>query len=255
MRARLRKPVFILIFVLFVTLGCRTVTEFGRKATPSPTPQPAATATPTPPGPPIEPGWTLYNGEDGSFALALPPNWQPIDLDPQTLDSSLEQVRSRNPDWAYLLGEQAPDLLQSGLKLYALEVEPKGVPGAKITPTPQPGVPRYPPNVNVIVQPLKSGETLEAYVQLNRLQMESLEMVEAPVAVRAVRLADEPGLRLRYTMRMVLPGGVEDLLQFTQYFVMQEQKVYVLTFAVQEAQAPRHAIRIYQIAESFRFIP
>lgn len=255
MRARLRKPVVLLILVLFVTLGCKTVTEFGRDVTPTPSPEPTETATPTPPGPPIPPGWTLYNGEDGSFALALPPTWQKIDLDPQTLDSSLAEVRSHNPDWAHLLGEQAPDLLQSGIKFYALEVDSEAAPGPKGTPPPQGAAARFPPNLNVIVQPLKSGETLEAYVQLNRRQMESLEGVTAPVSVRAVKLADEPAQRLRYTMSMGLPGGTEGQLQFTQYFVMQEQKVYVLTFAVQEAQAARYAIKIYQIAESFRFLP
>src|SRR5437763_16870392 len=42
-------------------------------------------------------GWPLYEKPAEGFAVALPPDWRQIDMDPKTFEGKLKEVAQQNP--------------------------------------------------------------------------------------------------------------------------------------------------------------
>src|SRR5436305_5517914 len=75
-----------LVVLLLLLSGCRKAKE-----------EPLADVRPVP-ATVDEGGWPLYEQPGDGFALALPPGWTALKLDPRTLDRTLEQGLRVNPD-------------------------------------------------------------------------------------------------------------------------------------------------------------
>jgi len=214
-----------------------TATRVPPTATPQPTPTPPV-ATPT-----LEAGWVLYEKPADGFAIALPPTWRQIDMDPQTLGASLDAIKAQNPELAPQLEGQARSLLEAGIKFFGFDLAPEALATGAAT------------NVNVLSQSLPAEVSLDFYVQLSVGQLENMSSVVKPVQQRRVQLAAGEAEELSYAMNMVAPSGAALALWTDQYLFLQGKAVYVITCTTSQETAPKYTEVFANIGRSFRLLP
>jgi hypothetical protein len=134
-----------------------------------------------------EGGWPVYEQPAHGFALSLPPGWTALNLDPKTLDRTLEQGLRVNPDLK-AMEQSIRQQAAAGVKFLGTEKASGG------------------PNVNVVKLPLRGEASLEAAGADMVKQFESIPSVERPVARRRVRLQAGEAERLDFVMPVKRPG-------------------------------------------------
>ena len=238
--------------ILIVLSGCRGPAPTATPVPATPTPRPTRvppTATPRPTStapvatPTLEAGWVLYEKPADGFAIALPPTWRQIDMDPQTWQASLDAIKAQNPDLAPLLEGQTRSLLEAGIKFFGFDLAPEALATGVAT------------NVNVLIQSLPAEVSLDFYVQLNVGQLENMPSVVKPVEHRRVQFADGEAEELRYAMNMVAPSGAALTLWTDQYLFVREKQVYVVTCTTSKDAASQYAETFAKIGQSFRLLP
>ncbi len=205
----------------------------GGAATPVPA-SPTAAPTPT-----LDPAWTLHESEADGFAIALPTEWRPIELDAKTLDASLEAAVGQSPELKFMLEGQARNLIASGVKFFAFDLGAESIESGMTT------------NVNIIKIPLGAEVALDFYVDLNLGQLEGLSSVEKPVLHKRVKVMAGDAEQLRYGMTVNTPNG-NLTLALTQYLVIVGEDAYVITLTTSADQAEGYSAVFEQIGQSFR---
>lgn len=222
-----------IVTLLLLLIGCG-----GSKDKPTPTPVPPTAA----PIPTLEPDWTLYEKPEYGFAIALPPRWEQIDMDAQTLEASLEMLGDENPEMATLLSGQASSLVISGIKFFGFDVSVEAVSTGFAT------------NVNVLSQPLGMEMSLDVFTQVTVAQLENMELVKGRVSQRRVNLSTGEAVELKYRMEMQVPYGGTVTIAVTQYAFIRGEDAYVITLGTTEDQVETYAPLFEKIAQSFRLL-
>jgi hypothetical protein len=219
-------PKFLPVLVampLLLAAGCGQLKE-----------EPLAEVRPVPGA--VDPGgWPVYEQPADGFALALPPDWTAFNLDPKTLDRTLEQGLRINPD----LQGMEPSIRQQaakGVKFLGTERASGG------------------PNVNVVKFPLREGASLDAAAADLVKQFEAIPSVEKPVARRRVRLGPGEAERLDFVLPVKPPGGGTNRLAMTPYALVHGRELYVVTFTAGVDEAAKYTATFQRIAQSFRFL-
>lgn len=180
-------------------------------------------------------GWPVYEQPADGFALSLPPGWTALNLDPQTLDRTLEQGLRVNPDLK-AMEQSIRQQAAAGVKFLGTEKASGG------------------PNVNVVKTPVRGEASLDAVGADMVQQFESLPSVEKPVARRRVRLQPGEAERLDFVMPVSPPGGGVKRLALAAYVLVRGQKMYVVTCTAGVDEAEKYAPTFDRIANSFRFL-
>src|SRR5919199_1930726 len=68
-------------------------------------------------------GWTQHAVPDQGFTVALPANWQRLPVKQEELEAALQVVRDKNPELAASLGASGQQLMQSGVKFWAFDLD------------------------------------------------------------------------------------------------------------------------------------
>jgi hypothetical protein len=220
--------------IVMLSFGCGGSSE--PTATPTPIPPTAA------PVPTLEPDWQYYGKSEDGFAIALPPRWEQIDMDLQTLDASLDAVKEQNPEMAVILEGQARNLVVSGIKFFGFDVSLDAMATGFAT------------NVNVLKQSLGMEMSLDVFAQVSVAQLENMDMILGDVTQRHVNLAAGEGIELKYRMEMNLPDGKAMTLALTQYAVIRGEDAYVITLSTTDDQAGTYAPIFEKIAQSFQLL-
>ena len=228
-----------------------TPTPVPPTATPTPVPPtatPTATPTPVPPTKTLMPttitktletGWILYQKPTAGFAIALPPTWEQVDLDAENVDTIMDAVGETNPELATLLKGQGRSLIASGFKFWGFDLTPEAAKAGFLT------------NVNVLKQPLTIKASLDFYVQATLTQLESLSNVIKPISHQRVKLAGSDAEEMRYQMKVAGITGKTVTAAATQYLLIREKDVYVITFVTVPEQVKKYAPIFEKIAQSF----
>lgn len=92
---------------------------------PSPVPTNTPIATPTEAPPAVPAGWRGY--ETAKFFIALPEEWETIDVDKEGIEAIMNVLRGLNAEWAQnLINTFSNEAIQEALKFWAKDIQPAG---------------------------------------------------------------------------------------------------------------------------------
>jgi hypothetical protein len=192
----------------------------------------------------MENGWTHYEAPAEGFGIALPPNWEQFDLDPDVLQASIEALAENNPAWADVLEEQARYLKASGtLKFLAFDFST----GVVDSP--------YPSYVEVIRQPvIISKLLLSPYVQNLVKNIERVPTAMKPVSWRRITLPAGDAAEIRFGLQFAGPAGEAITLSVVEYLIPTSQELYTISFSAPMDLAERYDALFEEIAETFELL-
>jgi hypothetical protein len=186
----------------------------------------------------LEEGWARYEEAEEGFAIALPPGWQQMDLDPEAVRESMQNTLKDNPQMAEALSEQAQSMAASGVKFWGFDMSDlsSGSPGVT--------------NVNVLVTDVPEGVTLDQYEQVNAQQ---LEQMATEVKHERVNLPAGEAIKFTSTLNTnTQSGAIEQSL--TQYALLEGGKSYIITFTTEASKLAGNVQTFQKIAESFELL-
>lgn len=217
--------------------------------TSTPTFTPAPTSTPTPEETvdvitsTLETGWTLYQMVDEGFEIALPPEWQTISLNPETMQNALAIVGEQNPAFKDMFSsEMLLSLAASGVKLYGMNLQPDAM------------AYDLPPSINVIKIDLGMALPLDTYIPATLKQLETIADPEVPITHRRVTLSGIEAEEFKYGMAMTNLVGKPIKGKVVQYLLFDGTTQYAITLASPNELAEDYASIFEQIVQSFQIL-
>jgi len=199
--------------------------------TPTRTPIPTPSFTPTPsPDPLLLVGWREYT--ISGFHIALPEQWEAIDIDIEGVDAILNLLSGFDTQWAQSMTEMvsSEDLLEM-MELWAMDTNPAGMGYANAT-------------VNF--------QSLPTIVESDDL---CVEMPSAFQQMGVILVDSECGLEIndldagRFEILIEIE---DDEIKQYQYFYMDGRKMWILALGVDGTQWSKFTSTFETIAESFR---
>ncbi len=240
----LTRLVGLMMVSLLVACGGQQAPALPTPTPPPPTPMPTATlessdaGTDTGSGGQLEAGWTRYEKAEDGFAIALPPGWQQMDLDPETVKESMQTMMKDNPQMAEALSEQAQSMAASGVKFWGFDMADLSDDSPGLT------------NVNVLVSDVPKEVTLDQYEQVNAQQLEQMA-----TDVKHERVNLPAGEAIKFTSKLTTnteTGSIEQAL--TQYALLKDGTSYVITFTTETSELAGNTETFQKIAESFELL-
>jgi hypothetical protein len=218
--------------------------------TPEPTIAPTAEQTPAtdtaaPPTPaPIDApaGWNHYDKSAAGFTFALPPQWNVADLDREDADELVEEMINNIPEMS-LLGGSAQDLLTQGIKIIACDCTEMTQPGA------------LPVTLNVLAQPTTRAVPFDQAVQGAIRSLESVPFTIKPINHVRIPHPNGEAEAIQYRMRLTDPRGQPRTYTATQYLLMGDRHILVVTITASIAKAEALTPTFYKIIQTFRLTP
>lgn len=187
-------------------------------------------------------GWSEYALPENGFAVSVPTTWQRLPVQQAELDAVLETVRRSNPELAQALGDNAGALVGSGVKFWAIDLNPE---------TQQAG---FATNVTVTRQALPNAVSFDTFVSINVNQLEALTSRNSEIVHERTSIAGQPAERVRYLLAMNRDTDSPMTAAITQYLVLNGRNAYVLTFATRTDLTDKYRSIFDQSAASMRFI-
>ncbi|MBN1933939.1 MAG: hypothetical protein JW934_04720 [Anaerolineae bacterium] len=211
----------------------------------TPTPAPTSTSVPEETGniitSTLETGWTLYELADEGFAIALPPEWQSIDLNSGLLGNALALVGEKNPAFKEVFSSEAMrNLVASGVKFYGLDLKPETL------------IYDLPASMNIIQVDLGIAIPLDALIPNTLKQLETVADPKTPITHRRVTLSDLAAEELKYGLSMTDMMGNPVKGQITQYLLIDGTVQYAITLISPNELAEDYAPVFEQIGQSFQ---
>lgn len=237
--------------VAVIPTATRTVTSTPT-ATPTLTPQatntfvlgpkptvPRATVTPRA----LEAGWKFYDVGSEGFAMALPPNWQKVDLDRNALATYIQTLKEKNPKFATAFAGMSEQLLVSQIKFFALDVSQQAVAANYLT------------SMNALREQLPSEMSLDAYVQANLSNLSKAGLPTKPPARKRVTLAAGAAEELKYQSAITMSGNEKITISALQYILVRGSFGYIVTFGTTPDKEKTYALVFQKMMQSFQWAP
>jgi len=227
--------------------------------TDTPTPEPTATATPQPtdtsvplltPAPDsailetnLETGGVLYELPEEGFSIALPEEWQVIDLNKVDMAGIFDALGEQNEDLKGLFSSSLlKNLVSAGIKFYALNLDQESLHAT------------VPATINILKQDLPFEPTLEMYTDLNMGQLEQFFDLTSEIEQEQVMFGDIEGTSITYTAEIVDPIGRPIEAMNRQYLILDGSLAYIITLSMPVELAEKHLQPYAEAAETFRLI-
>lgn len=178
-------------------------------------------------------GWATH--ETAGFSLALPERWQAFDAETFAEAGVLEQMIEDNPDLEGIL-QQAQAGVESGqIDFIAMELGPAAADG-------------FAENVNVGTSTY--GGSVSALEDAAVSQIEAGLPTATGLESGVTTLPAGEAVRLRYRYPLRTPAGDSFDVVVTQYMVLREGAMYILTFSATGEVAAEYDATFQGIAES-----
>ncbi len=187
-------------------------------------------------------GWTELTVPEENFAIAIPPRWQRLPVNPQELDASLKVISQSNPELANALGARGQELMASGVKLWAFDFDPASLQS------------KFATNLTVTRQSLSEPVSLDTYTTVNVTQIQQLTSRQGAIDQERVTLGNLPAERIRYNLSFQASDGTQGASAITQYLILSDNDAFVLTYATLLDQLDKYKTTFDQSAASFRAI-
>jgi tetratricopeptide (TPR) repeat protein len=205
------------------------------RSSPAKTPM-ATTLTTT-----LETGWVLYEKPAEGFALALPPTWKQIDMDPNSINTDLDLIEESNPEVGKFLRQAARVFVTSGFKFWGVDLDPVV---AKVGSLTQISVDKKHSEIKI---------SLGAYVSALIAFWEDQPDVIKPVTHQRVKLAGSDAEELRIKMAVTTTNTTTTTVM-TQYILIKDQDFYSIGMGTRAEQAEKYAPIFAKIAQSFHIV-
>jgi hypothetical protein len=193
--------------------------------------------------PPVLPDdWTLYEVSEGGFRIGLPPGWSQIDMDPETIEASMDAVAEQNPEIGEWLEGQVANLAAQGIKFYGFDLSQESVSSGFMT------------NVNVNIVDIGVEISVDDLAEMNAGTYEEMFNLAEPVQHEMLSLPAGDAALFEFDTSMASPTGEEVAISFAQYIFVHNKASYVLTFATGADRAESYKDIFRQIAESFGYM-
>jgi len=182
---------------------------------------------------PLAQGWNLHQNIPLGFAIALPPTWKVIDMDPKTMDTSIKKI-TKNPDEIGFLTNFAHNRYAAGVHFFAFDVS-----STKIIIWDNAGI-------EISWRPLKDYVSLDEIVQagLKRFKQRGLP---PPTSNRRVNLA------IGEVQEIKSISENENAIA-TTYLIVKGKDYYVITFGALADKAEKYDPIFWEIAQSFKLL-
>jgi hypothetical protein len=223
-----------LLFALLLLIGCGTACSKRSRApdTSVGTIQPVPHAR-------AEGGWPLYEVPAEGFALALPPDWRQIDMNPATFEAKFQETLKQNPQFEALHANLRQQVM-AGTRFVGFDEA-----------TIQTG---FATNVNVLRLPLPPGGTLDTAAAQSLRDLEKVPNVTKPIAHERVKIATADSERFRYKVTAQVAPGQTQALSITQFLFVKGTNGYMVTLTTLSAREVHYAATFEKIGQSFRFL-
>jgi hypothetical protein len=188
-------------------------------------------------------GWMLYELTDEGFAIALPPDWEYLNLSPDGLEDSLGAVNELNPEFNQVFSSDFfVSLVANGLKFYGIDITSD--------------LANYglPSSVNVLKLDIGIAMPMETYISLNLRQLETIANEDAPLTNQRVQLGDIEAEEIKYQADIADALGQTNTVALTQYLMLNDTFAYVITLSSPVDLAESYEAMFEEISQSFYFI-
>jgi hypothetical protein len=186
--------------------------------------------------------WTLYTNERDGFAVALPPQWAQINLDPDMLEAGLKTWQDQNPDLPKDFGDQARRAAASGMKFMGFDMSSAGRRAS------------FQVNVNVMRMDLPRAWSLDYAVSQIMQQLDNVATIAKPLQHQRVQLKAGEAEKLQLTQQLTLLSGQDLKVEGTQYYFVQGNSLYVLSLVAPTKYSQNYTELFQQITDSFQFV-
>jgi hypothetical protein len=109
-------------------------------------------------------------------------------------------------------------------------------------------------NMNIVVEPLPSGMTLDSYLQATLALLDKASFRAGPVDHRRVSLPGGPAEKISYPSEFTFATG-KQTLRTLQYAFARDDRGYVITFTTLPTRAEKYEATFTRSARSFRIRP
>jgi hypothetical protein len=183
-----------------------------------------------------ENGLTVYEVDSGGFSIAVPPGWDTVSADDLLDSGDLDVVAEENPEFEpYFRMLAGPD---SPLKFVALDPDIRQ---------------GFATNLLVGVEDLPDGMKLDDYERATRSQISSLGTLQGEIEVGEAALPAGEARTMSYRTRLTV-GGTETVFATRQYYLVDGDKGYVITFTTLPGLVDVYANSFVRSADTFRLL-
>ncbi len=194
----------------------------------------AAKSTPTP-APSLEPGWKLYSVSAEGFAIALPSNWEKVDLNLTSADAAA--AFKDNPAFVkFLQGIQ----LNKYIKFFGVDKQTVASDFAT--------------NVNVVGVSLPDSVT--TLDQVVAAELATYKRLQVSTTHQRVHLSAGAAEQVDYTLTPSTASGGQVLTAIKQYILLRlgaHPTEFVVTLTTKVDQASSYEVTFGKIANAFRY--
>jgi hypothetical protein len=186
-----------------------------------------------------ENGWPVYEVSTEGFALAIPPDWRELEIDPEKFEANRQAMLKQNPHLKALFGDPRQKLA-AGIKFYGLDES--SIKTGLMT------------SVNVIRSPSPPWTTLDSAVADVVKHLENLPTGSMQFSHNRVKMATGEGEKFRCTTTMLAPAGHTIVVASTQFVFVAGTSVYVLSMVTSAGREAECAAIFEKMGQSFRLM-
>jgi hypothetical protein len=176
---------------------------------------------------------TTFTAAEDGYAITLPAAWVPLAEADGVIEASIQAINEQNPALAALLEEQLNLIGDIPISLIAFDLAPETLRSGAAT------------TLNVMAQPIPAGFPLNYVVQVSAGQLEQVLGLSAAAESTTIMLPAGEAVLLDY-------GRVEQTVT-QQYYLMNEQTLYIVTFTAAATLADTAPELFAAVMQSFRF--
>ena len=195
--------------------------------TPKPTNTPEATSTPE---------WMLIEVPSSNFAVAIPASWIQVDLDPATLEQSIQGIKDENPKFGSIVESLSTSLVDSGAVFFGIDSQSGNA---------------FPANISVLKMDLGVEVPVKDVTDAMAAQMEAGGTAASKVDVEVVDTIEGEAGVMRFTMK-ITNDGVENEVHTVQMLYVNGSTMYYAMMMCATDQADQYDGIFEDMIYSFR---
>jgi hypothetical protein len=270
-----RKMMFsvVLLICLFFSSGCQMVASLMATPTPTPTQTPTPTATQTQTAAPtitptstitpsptptatqtqtatpssginevgLDNGWTRVDSYGDRFSLAIPPDWNPFDLESGTMEKYLERAAKTDPNAKKVVSDEIlKEFIAKGMKFVAYDFSPMA--DGKSLPA----------SYFVIKVPLGVKVPVNQLSPIMEGQLKKQALPNLPFKIEKVKLGDRDALKMIYaTMSFDQTGKKYPLLNY-EYIISSGKDMVLIGCGVDLSLSEKYQPVCEDISQTFK---